>query len=322
MAENFKAASSFDSVHVHYKYRIPPKTEEEILGENAEDKTAARKQSRVGEIWKRLLKNHSAVAGLCIILFFVVIGFIGPLIAPYDYQQVDIVNSFLLPCKEHWFGTDQYGRDIFSRILCGTRYSLLLGLCGQLFGVVFGIIVGSISGYFSGWVDNLIMRLLDIIQAIPAILLSIIISMTLGGGFFSTVLAMGVGGIAGSARVIRAQFLQVREMDFVEAEKSIDCSTPKIIFSHILPNAISPLIVQTTMGIGATIMGAAGLSYLGLGIRPPIPEWGAMLSDAKAYIMTEPQLMIYPGVCIAIFVLALNMFGDGLRDALDPKLKD
>lgn len=307
---------------VKFHYKTPPKPASEITSDEALGREKVKKQSQFGEVMKRLFKNRSAVIGLVIIAIFVFAAIFAPLIAPYDYEAVDISNMYASPSLEHLCGTDEFGRDIFSRLVYGARYSLALGLCAEAFSVVFGIVVGGIAGYFGGWVDNLIMRLLDIIQAIPSILLSIVISTALGGGFFNTVLAMGVGGIARGVRTIRAQFLQVREQEYVEAAKAIDCSTPKIIFTHILPNAVAPMIVSTTMGIGGTIMGAAGLSYLGLGIQPPTPEWGAMLTAAKDSMRTHPLQMLWPGLCIAIFVLAMNMFGDALRDAMDPKLKN
>lgn len=304
------------------RYTVPARDVSQMDIDQAMGNTKIKKQSQLGEVFKRLRKNHAAMLGLAIFAVFCLIALCAPLIAPYDYESLDVTNAFAGCSLEHPFGTDQYGRDIFSRLVYGAKYSLGLGLLAQLFGLVFGVILGCLAGYYGGAVDNIIMRLMDIIQAIPNILLSIVISTALGGGFINTVFAMGLGGISGSCRTIRGQFLSVREREFVEAAKAIDCTQSKIIFGHILPNTISPLIVATSMGIGNTIMGAAGLSYLGLGIQPPIPEWGAMLTAAKSYMTTQPQLMLWPGLCIAIVVLALNMFGDGLRDALDPKLKN
>lgn len=281
-----------------------------------------RKTSQMREVLHRLFKDKAATIGMLIFGILVLIAVLAPLVAPYDYAEADLLNPFQLPSAEHWFGTDNLGRDILSRVIWGARYSLGLGLCAQLFALVFGVTLGCIAGYFGGRTDTLIMRVCDVWQSIPSMLMCVIISSALGTGWLNTVFAMGLNNIAGNCRMIRAQFLTVREQEFVEAERAINCPRFLLIFKHMLPNAISPLIVQTTMGIGNTIMMAAGLSYLGLGVQPPILEWGAMISDARAQLRYYPHLVIFPGVVLAITVLAINLFGDGLRDALDPKLKN
>jgi ABC-type dipeptide/oligopeptide/nickel transport system permease subunit len=222
----------------------------------------------------------------------------------------------------HICGTDYLGRDIFSRILYGGRYSLSLGICAAFVGNFLGVVIGSIAGYFGGKVEMVIMRLCDIWAAIPGTLLSIIIASALGAGFLNTIIAMSIGGIPFGARMVRGQILAERSKEYLEAAESIDCSKVSIMFKHLLPNVISPTIVNATMAIGGTITGAAGLSYLGLGVRPPTPEWGAMLSDGTPYIMTHPTLVLFPGLAIGICVLSINLMGDGVRDALDPKLRN
>jgi peptide/nickel transport system permease protein len=222
----------------------------------------------------------------------------------------------------HLLGTDQYGRDMLTRLLYGTRFSLGLGLGAVCIGLVFGIIIGCLAGYFGGWVENLIMRICDVFQAIPGMLLAVIISMVLGTGFVETIIALGFGRIALNCRLIRAQFLSQRKLEYVEAAQATNCSKIKLMFVHILPNTISPLIVSSTMGVGGTIMMAANLSFINLGVLEPTPEWGAMISSARNVMRYYPYQVLFPGLFMAIFVLSLNLFGDGLRDALDPKLKN
>lgn len=280
-----------------------------------------KRENRFVSVFKRIFQNKVATAGLIVVLLMILLAVAAPLIAPYSYETMDFAIKSQTPSWAHICGTDEYGRDIFSRILYGARYSLSLGLLAQVLHLIFGVIFGSIAGYYGGKIDSVIMRVCDVIQSIPNILLAVIVSSALGVGFINTVIALGIGHITTTARVVRAQFLPLRSKEFVEAEKSINCSNTRIIFKHILPNAFAPVIVQTTMGVGGDITTAAALSFLGLGVRPPTPEWGAMLSDAKDFIRYYPHMILFPGLCIAIVVLALNLFGDGLRDALDPRLK-
>ena len=295
--------------------------EADIPGSQKQKPEKIKKQSQFFETMKRLRKNKAATLGLLITLVFFLVAIFAPIIAPYGYREMNAAHSNSTPSREHIFGCDDLGRDIFSRVLYGSRWSIGLGLAATAFGLLFGIILGCIAGYYGGFVENLIMRISDILQSIPAILLQIIISAALGSGFFFTVIALGFTRITLSCRLLRAQFLVIREQEFVEAAKALNVSSLRLVLKHILPNAIMPLIVTSTMGIGRTIMSAAALSYLGLGIQPPTPEWGAMLSDARRYIRYYPHMALVPGLCIAIFVLAMNLLGDGLRDALDPKLK-
>ncbi len=272
--------------------------------------------------WRRLKKNKLATLGLIIILLMIALAALAPLIIPYKVDAVNLKYKLKLPSAEHWFGTDELGRDIFSRLLYGARFSLQIGILGVLISATGGILLGSIAGYYGGATDNLIMRLMDVLQAMPGIVLAIAISATLGPGLTNCIIALSISAIPNYARMTRASILNVRKMEYLEAATSINCSNARIITRHVLPNAFSPLIVQSTMGIAGTIMGAAMLSFIGLGVQPPTPEWGAMLSAGRNYLRDYPHLCIFPGVTIMIAVLSLNMLGDGLRDALDPKLKD
>ena len=281
-----------------------------------------KKQSQAGEVFKRLFKSKTAVIGLVLIIIFILIAIIGPFVAPYNYADYSPSIAHQTPTAEHWLGTDDMGRDIFSRLLVGTQYTLELGLGACIIGLIIGIILGCIAGFFGGWVEELIMRICDVMQAIPGMLLAVVISASLGNGLVNTMIALSIGRIPFVARMLRAQFLNQRKLEYVEAAQAENCSKATIMFKHILPNTVSPLIVATTMGIGNTITMAASLSYIGLGVQAPLPEWGAMLSAAKTYIRHYPHELLYPGIAIAILVLAMNLFGDGLRDAMDPKLKN
>ncbi|MEA4927494.1 MAG: ABC transporter permease [Candidatus Limiplasma sp.] len=288
----------------------------------AERATKRRSEKPIVITWRRLKKNKLATLGLIIILLMIVLALLAPLIIPYKVDAVNLKYKLKLPSAEHWFGTDELGRDIFSRLLYGARFSLQIGIIGVLISATGGILLGSVAGYFGGATDNLIMRLMDVLQAIPGIVLAIAISATLGPGLTNCIIALSISAIPNYARMTRASILNVRKMEYLEAATSINCSNTRIIIKHVLPNAFSPLIVQSTMGIAGTIMGAAMLSFIGLGVQPPTPEWGAMLSAGRNYLRDYPHLCIFPGVTIMIAVLSLNMLGDGLRDALDPKLKD
>ena len=280
-----------------------------------------KKKSMFLEVMKRLCTNPVALIGMIVLLLLVLAAIFAPLIAPYDYVEMDFKAVKATPCAEHLLGCDQFGRDILSRCLYGARNSLSLGFASAITGVVCGLALGSLIGFIGGEVDMVCMRICDILTAIPGNLIAILLSTVLGGGFVPTIIAMTVGGIPHQIRGVRAMCLREREQEYLEAATAIGCRKWKIMYKHMLPNIISPSIVSTTMGIGGSIMGAAGLSYIGLGIQPPSPEWGAMISNAKSFVQLYPHMMLAPGICIAITVLATNMFGDGLRDALDPKLK-
>lgn len=280
-----------------------------------------KRQGMFIQIVKRLLHSNLAVTGMIILGIIILLCVFAPLISPYAMDEMDLINSNQGPSTAHIAGTDDMGRDIFSRLLYGGRYSLSLGLCGAFLSTAFGMVIGLIAGYFGKGVDNLFMRIMDVMQAIPGILIAILVSTVLGSGFFNTVLALSIGGIPVAVRITRGQILGERSKEYLEAAESINCSKVSIMFNHILPNILSPLIVHTTMAVGGTIMQAAALSYIGLGVQPPTPEWGAMLSASRDYIRNYPHLVLFPGLCIAVTILAINIFGDGLRDALDPKMK-
>ena len=280
-----------------------------------------KKQSNFVMVWHRLMQDKVAVVGMVIMILLVLISVFGRLLPGLSPNEMHLAEQFQGPSVAHWFGTDDLGRDIFARIIYGGIYSLALGFIGSVFTALIGTVCGTIIGYLGGTVDNFFMRVCDVWQAIPGQLLAIVISTTLGAGFFNTILAMSIGGIPMSIRSTRAMCLKEREMEYLEAAQSYNCSKAKIMFKHMLPNIISPTIVGTTMSMGGTIMGAAGLSYIGLGIPADVPEWGAMISAARSYSTLYPHMMIFPGMMIAIVVLAINLFGDGLRDAMDPKLK-
>ena len=280
-----------------------------------------KKQSEFVRVFKELRKNSTAMLGLCILLVEIILVILAPVIAPYDYTAMDIVAAQQGPSAAHWFGTDELGRDIFSRVLYGGRYSISMGVLAVMISTTVGMTIGAVAGYFGGKVDNILMRLLDVIQSLPAMLLSIVLSAVLGPGYFNTILALSVNGMPASARMLRAQMMKVRGNEYIEAAQSINCSKFRIIVRHMIPNSFSPNIVQATMAIAHMIVMAASLSFIGLGVQPPTPEWGAMLTGARQFIRQCPHMVIFPGLAIAVTVLAVNLMGDGLRDALDPKLK-
>ena len=280
-----------------------------------------KKESQFVQVLKRLSQNRFAMVGLGIVIIIVLASILAPILTPYDPSAFDAASAFQSSSLAHPLGCDNFGRDLLTRLLYGGRYSLILGFLAAAASAVIGLVLGTVSGYFGGWVDNLVMRFLDVLQAIPGTLLSIVIATALGSGFFNTIIALSIGGVPGITRMLRARILSERKCEYLEAASSINCTTGRIMFKHLLPNTVSPVIVNITMGIGATIMQAAGLSYIGLGVPVGTPEWGAMLSDGRSYIQSAPHLLLWPGLFIAITVLAVNMVGDGLRDAMDPRLK-
>lgn len=285
-----------------------------------QDKTL-KKKPQILLVGKRILENRAATLGLIILLVIIIMCVFAPVFAPYSPTEMDPTSAYASPSLQHLCGCDSLGRDQFSRLLYGGRYSLALGTMCALIGLVAGSIFGALAGYFGGWIDNVILRIFDVIHSVPGILLSICISAVLGPGFFNTVLACCIGGVDQTTRMLRANILGERKREYLEAAVSINCRRPRIIFKHLLPNVISPCIVQLTMGVGGSMMMASSLSYIGLGVQPPDAEWGAMLSSGKSCVTSHPHMVLFPGLVIAIVVLCFNMFGDGLRDALDPKLK-
>ena len=281
-----------------------------------------KKESMFFVTWRRLAKNKLAVAGLIVLIVTALLAIFAPVVAPYGYEEQDLFNTLAGPGKEHWLGTDNLGRDMLSRLIYGGRNSLTLGLISVALAAAIGVVLGAVSGYYGGKVDMVIMRLLDVLQAVPAILLAIAISATLGPGYMNCILALTISQIPGFTRMTRASCLNVQGMEYVEAARSINARERIIIFKHVLPNAISPIIVQATMSVATAILTSASLSFIGLGVQPPQAEWGAMLSAGRSYIRSNPHVIIYPGITIMIVVLSLNLLGDGLRDALDPRLKN
>ncbi len=274
------------------------------------------------EVFRRLRKNRLAMLGLVVVLLLIGMALFASSIAPYSYEDQDLLAAFEGPSKAHWFGTDEFGRDIFSRVVYGSRISLQVGLVAVSFSILIGGFLGALAGYYGGWIDNLIMRIMDILFSVPQLLLAISVAASLGPGLFNLMIAVGISSVPQYARLVRASVLSIREQEFIEAAKSIGARDLKIIFRHILPNCMAPIIVQGTLGVAFAILTAAGLSFIGLGIQPPIPEWGAMLSGGREYIRDNAYMTMFPGLAIMITILALNFLGDGLRDALDPKLKN
>ena len=271
------------------------------------------------ETLRKLWADPMGKIGMIGVFLLIAMAIFAPMLAPYPYDQIGM--RFQPPSGEHIFGTDEFGRDIFSRVLYGGRYSISMGVLAVMISTTVGMTIGAVAGYFGGKVDNILMRLLDVIQSLPAMLLSIVLSAVLGPGYFNTILALSVNGMPASARMLRAQMMKVRGNEYIEAAQSINCSKFRIIVRHMIPNSFSPNIVQATMAIAHMIVMAASLSFIGLGVQPPTPEWGAMLTGARQFIRQCPHMVIFPGLAIAVTVLAVNLMGDGLRDALDPKLK-
>lgn len=279
-----------------------------------------------GDAWHRLRRNKGALLGFGLVTTFVLVAIFAPWLAPSGprEQNLSLIREGCCPgpSVDHWFGVDQLGRDELSRILYGARYSLLIGVVSVAVGLSFGLVLGALAGYFSGLVDSVIMRLMDIMLAIPGLLLAIGIVAMLGPGIWQIMIAVGVVNIPVFARLLRGAVLAQRENDFVLAARAIGVPRRTILASHILPNAISPVIVQGTLALATAIIDVAGLGFLGLGPQDPAtPEWGTMLTGTIRYLQTAPHLAIIPGVAIVISVLGFNLIGDGLREALDPKLR-
>ncbi len=282
---------------------------------------ARESRSLWSDAWSRLLRNPVAMTGGVIVVLLIILAIVAPYIAPYDPMDQDLANSMAGPSLKHLAGTDVHGRDIFSRIISGTRISLRIGFLGMLLGCVVGVILGLVSGYYGGWPDTLIMRLLDVQLAFPGLLVAICIISIIGPGLENVIVAVGIFSVPLFARVTRGQVLTLKEQEFVMAARMMGAQDGRIMLSHLLPNAVAPILVLCTLRIATAILTAASLSFLGLGAQPPTPEWGAMLSDGRAYLSVAPHVATTPGLAILITVLSFNLLGDGLRDALDPRLK-
>lgn len=269
-----------------------------------------------------VVQNPMALGGAIIMIALLILSFLSPYILPHDIQTVSMQEAFASPSSEHLFGCDELGRDILARVLYGARYTLSVGVFSVIISAVFGILLGSIAGYFGGAVDQGIMRVLDIMAAFPSMLLAIAISSVLGVGLDKCIISLGVAGIPQFARMMRANILTVRNQEYIEACKAINCTKARIIIKHVIPNAISPLIVTASMAIANAGLNASALSFIGLGVVAPTPEWGAMLASARNHIRKYPHMVFFPGLFIMLSVLCLNLVGDSIRDALDPKLKN
>ena len=279
-----------------------------------------KKHTMISEIWRRFKKNRQALVGLIVLILFVLVAVFADQIAPFGYDDQDATRAMIAPCKEFLFGTDNLCRDVLSRLIYGSRYSLSIGFLAVGISVITGGFLGIIAAYYPK-LDNIIMRCMDLFMAIPQMLLAMCIVSALGSSLFNLMLAVGLSSTPKFARVVRASVLSTREQEFVEAARAVGASNWRIIIRHILPNSISLLIVQATLSMAGAIISASALSFLGFGIQPPMPEWGAMLSAGRKYIRTQSYLTVIPGLAIMAVVYALNVVGDGLRDCLDPRLK-
>ncbi len=286
-------------------------------------KIRIKKKSQAGDIWRRFLKNKTAVLGLVIFAAIMLAAIFADFIVPYDKGITqNILERLQGPSAAHWFGTDNFGRDIFARVIHGSRNSLLVGIGAVAIGITVGGLLGSIAGFYGGKIDSVIGRIMDTIMSIPLMLLVLSLVTALGNSLINVLLAMMIANIPQYVRIVRAAILSVVGQDYIEAAKACGTSNFKIIIKHVIPNAIGPIIVQATMAVGTMILNAAGISFLGMGIQPPTPEWGSMLNEGKQFMTMYPYIVVFPGIAIGLTALALNLMGDGLRDALDPKLKD
>jgi peptide/nickel transport system permease protein len=275
--------------------------------------------------WKRIIKvflrRKISAIGLGIIILVVLTAIFAPLLAPYNPYETNMPNRLAPPSSEHWLGTDPVGRDTLSRIIYGSRTSLLVGICAVSISTLIGASLGLIAGYYGGWVFNIIMRLVDTLMALPMLVFAIVISAVLGGGIKNVIIALGIQGIAGNCRLMCGQVLSIKQNDYILAGKTIGVVDIRMMLRHIFPNAFPPILVSITIGLGAVILAEAGLSFLGVGISPPTCAWGSMINDGYRFVLTNPLLSFAPGAALMLTVFGFNMMGDGLRDALDPRLR-
>lgn len=282
-----------------------------------------KRRSPLQEVLFRLKKNKGAMIGAAFVLILILLMLFADVIYDYENEIIkqNIPERLLPPSWEHPFGTDEFGRDVFARVVYGTRASLPVGFVSVLFALFAGVIFGSCAGFFGGKIDNIIMRFMDILGALPSVLLAIAIVAVMKEGVFSLMVAVGIASIPAFCRVVRAAVLSVRNQEFVESARAIGKNSWEIIFEHVIPNCLSPIIVQVSLRIGQAIILASGLSYLGLGVQAPTPEWGSLLSAGRTFMRDHSNLTLFPGLVIMLTVIAFNLLGDGLRDAMDPKLK-
>lgn len=284
-------------------------------------KKESQKIKRWKAFYKKFKRNKLALIGGYIVLFYILVAIFAPIISPQDPFKIDLVNKLQPPSMDHWMGTDDKGRDILSRLIFGSRLSLTVGFVSVFFGAAIGIILGLLAGYYGKLMDTIIMRVVDVLLAFPGILLALAIISALGPSLINVMVAVGVFSIPMFARIVRGSTLSVRKLEYIDAIRALGATDLTIIIKHIFPNILSPVIVQATLRLATAILSAAGLSYLGLGAQPPSPEWGAMLSSGRDYLFSAPHIALFPGIAISTLVLGFNIFGDGLRDALDPRMK-
>ncbi len=275
-----------------------------------------------GTIFRRFLRRKVSVIGAIVLIFFFLIAIFGPMLCTQDPLAQDLVNKYKMPSSEHWFGTDYLGRDTFTRMIYGARVSLTLSFTGVLSGCAIGVLMGVCAGYFGGWVDTLVSRVVDILLAFPGLLLAITVVAILGNGTQNTAIAIAIFSIPSIARMVRGIVMANKGAEYIQACQVMGASSSRIIFTHIIPNAVSQIIVNITLNLGTAILTASSLSFLGLGVQPPDPEWGAMLSTGRDVIRAYPLAVFIPGIAITLVVMSFSLVGDGLRDALDPKLKN
>ncbi|WP_207640778.1 ABC transporter permease [Clostridium hydrogeniformans] len=283
-----------------------------------------KKRSQWAEVWRRLKRNKPAMIGLAILTILILLAVFAGFIADYDTVVIkqNLPERLQGPSGKHILGTDEFGRDIFARLIHGARVSLRVGIIAVGIAIAIGGTLGAIAGYYGGVLDNVIMRIMDVFLAVPSILLSISIVSALGPNLINLMISIGISSVPSYARIVRASVLSIRDQEFVEAAKAIGANDARIIMKHIIPNALAPVIVQATLGVAGAILSTAGLSFIGLGIQPPAPEWGAMLAGGRQYLRYAWHVTAFPGIAIMLTILSLNLLGDGLRDALDPRLKN
>lgn len=282
-----------------------------------------KKNSQAKEIWRRYRKSKTAMLGLILLVIIVMIAIFADVICPYDSAITqNIPDRFLSPCAEHLFGTDEMGRDVFARVVHGSRYSLFIGVVTSVLSLIIGGLLGAIAAYYGKAVDNIIMRLTDVVMTVPPILLSLAVVAALGASMRNLMIAITISCVPSMVRMVRSVVISLVDNEYVEAARSYGATDLRIILKYILPNSLGPIIVTVTMNVAGMILSAAGLSFLGMGVQPPSPEWGALLSDAEQYMFTAPWLLYFPGIFIVLAALSFSLTGDGIRDALDPKLKN
>lgn len=291
----------------------------ERLGVQVAPRTRAR--GPMADTWRRLRRNRPALAGAAIVALFFAVAAAAPLVAPYDPIEGKLGERLLAPGATHWLGTDELGRDLLSRVIYGARISLQIQIVAVGIALLVGVFLGVLAGFYGGRLDNVVMRCMDVLLAFPGIFLALAIIAALGTGLGNLMLAAGIYSIPQFARIVRGSVLSLKEREFVEAARALGGGSGRMILRHLLPNSMAPIIVQTTLRMATVLLTASGLSFLGLGVQPPTPEWGAMLSNARSYLIVAPHAATIPGLAIMVVVVGFNLFGDGLRDSLDPRLR-